>query len=260
MKPSGGGVPPAGFTSRSRQAIYTAGFVAALVVLWEVLFLVFGQRVLTPPGATFANAWHMLAAPEFRPDIAESLRAFVIALAIAFGVGICGGLLIGSWRGCAEALEPLLVDINTVPKVALYPAILLIFGLGIWAKVVFGALHGVIPIMISSISAVRNVNPIFVRAARAMHLTRSQMLRRVWAPACVPELFTGLRLGFSLTLLGTVFGEFFASQKGIGFLLMNAIDLRNVPRITSLILILVVLAALANSALLAIDRRLHRLE
>lgn len=260
MKPSGAGVLPAGFTDRKKQAIYTTSFIAALVVLWEALFLILGPRVLAPPGATFANAWRLLAAPDFRPDIAESVRAFAIALAIAYGIGICGGLLIGSWRACAEALEPLLVDINTVPKVALYPVILLIFGLGIWAKVVFGALHGVIPIMISSIAAVRNVNPIFVRAARTMHLTRWQMLWRVWAPACVPELFTGLRLGFSLTLLGTVFGEFFASQKGIGFLLMNAIDLRNVPTITSLILILVIFAVLANSALIAVDRRLHRVE
>jgi NitT/TauT family transport system permease protein len=124
--------------------------------------------------------------------------------------------------------------------------------------VVFGALHGVIPVMISSIAAVRNVNPLHVRCGRTMHLTRGQMLRRIWVPACAPEIFSGLRLGFSLTLLGTIFGEFFASQKGVGFLLMNAIDLRNIPTIMSLILILVVFAVLSNSALLTIDRKLHR--
>jgi NitT/TauT family transport system permease protein len=243
---------------RARQASYTAGFLAALVILWQVLFLVFGQRVLTPPWATFVNAWDMLKMPVYWPDIGESIRAFLIALLIAFGLGTVGGILIGTWRACSEVLEPLLVNINTVPKVALYPVILLIFGLGIWAKVVFGALHGVIPIMISSIGAVRNVNPIFVRCGRTMHLTRWQMLRRIWVPACVPEIFSGLRLGFSLTLLGTIFGEFFASQKGVGFLLMNAIDLRNIPTIMSLILILVVFAVLSNSALLAADRKLHR--
>jgi len=206
------------------------------------------------------NAWNMIKMPDYWPDIGESIRAFLIALLIAFGLGIIGGVLIGTWRACSEVLEPLLVNINTVPKVALYPVILLIFGLGVWSKVVFGALHGVIPIMISSIGAVRNVNPIFVRCGRTMHLTRWQMLRRIWVPACVPEIFSGLRLGFSLTLLGTIFGEFFASQKGVGFLLMNAIDLRNIPTIMSLILILVVFAVLANFALLAVDRRLHRLQ
>jgi NitT/TauT family transport system permease protein len=102
------------------------------------------------------------------------------------------------------------------------------------------------------------VNPTYVRCGRAMHLTRGQMLRRIWVPACIPEIFSGLRLGFSLTLLGTIFGEFFASQKGVGFLLMNAIDLRNIPTIMSLILTLAVFAVLSNSVILAVDRRLHR--
>jgi NitT/TauT family transport system permease protein len=243
---------------KARQALYTVGFIAALLILWQALFLAFGQRVLTPPWATFAKAWNMVKMPDYWPDIGESIRAFLIALLIAFGLGTLGGILIGTWRACSEVLEPLLVNINTVPKVALYPVILLIFGLGIWAKVVFGALHGVIPIMISSIGAVRNVNPIYVRCGRTMHLTRWQMLRRIWVPACIPEIFSGLRLGFSLTLLGTIFGEFFASQKGVGFLLMNAIDLRNIPTIMSLILILVLFAVLSNSALLAVDRKLHR--
>jgi len=241
-----------------RQALYMAGFIAALLILWQGLYAAFGPRVLTPPWATIVNAWNMLKMPDYWPDIGESIRAFLIALLIAFGLGTIGGILIGVWRACSEVLEPLLVNVNTVPKVALYPVILLIFGLGIWSKVVFGALHGVIPIMISSIGAVRNVNPLYVRCGRTMHLTRWQMLRRVWMPACVPEIFSGLRLGFSLTLLGTIFGEFFASQKGIGFLLMNAIDLRNIPTIMSLILILVVFAVLSNSALLSIDRKLHR--
>jgi NitT/TauT family transport system permease protein len=243
---------------KARELYYMSALVATLLVLWQLLFVILGPRVLTPPAATFVNAWNMLRAPDYWPDLAESMRAFGIALLIAFALGIVGGLLIGSWRACSEVLEPLLVNSNTVPKVALYPVILLIFGLGLWAKVVFGALHGVIPIMISSIGAARNVNPIYVRSGRAMHLTRWQMLRRIWAPACVPEIFSGLRLGFSLTLLGTIFGEFFASQKGVGFLLMNAIDLRNIPTITSLILLLVVFAVMSNSVLLAVDRKLHR--
>jgi NitT/TauT family transport system permease protein len=243
---------------KARQALYTLTLVAGLLILWQALFAILGPRVLTPPWSTFVNAWNMLQTPGYWPDLAESMRAFLIALLIAFGFGLVGGVLIGSWRACSEVFEPLLVNINTVPKVALYPVILLVFGLGLWAKVVFGALHGVIPIMISSIGAVRNVNPIYVRCGRTMHLSRWQMLRRVWVPACVPEMFSGLRLGFSLTLLGTIFGEFFASQKGVGFLLMNAIGLRNIPTIMSLILILIVFAVLSNSALLAADRKLHR--
>jgi NitT/TauT family transport system permease protein len=241
-----------------RQSLYTATFLTAVLVLWYVLYKSYGPTVLTPPWATLRKATDLLTSPIYWPHFGESIRAFLIALVIAFVVGTFGGVILGGWRPCGEVVEPLLAVINSLPKVALYPVILLTFGLGLWAKVVFGALHGVIPIMISSLAAVRNINPVFTHAARAMHLTRWQMIRRIWIPACIPEIFSGLRFGFSLTLLGTIFGEFFASQRGFGFLLMNAIDLRDVRTIMALILILVVFAVISSSALLAIDRRLHR--
>jgi NitT/TauT family transport system permease protein len=241
-----------------RPSMYTGTFVSLILVLWYALFRAYGPTVLTSPWATLRNAADLLSSPAYWPHFGESIRAFLIALFIAFAGGIVCGVIIGGWKACAEVVEPLLAIANSIPKVALYPVILLLFGLGMWAKVAFGALHGIIPIMISSMGAVRNINPAFTNAARTMHLTRWQIMRRVWVPACIPEIFSGLRFGFSLTLLGTIFGEFFASQRGFGFLLMNAIDLRDVQTITALILILVAFAVLSNSALLAIDHRLHR--
>ena len=73
----------------------------------------------------------------------------------------------------------------------------------------------------------------------------------------MPEIFTGLRVGFSLTLIGTVLGEMFAAQRGIGYLLINAISLYNIDLIMSVTFLLVLLAASVNMLLLAIDRRLH---
>ena len=82
--------------------------------------------------------------------------------------------------------------------------------------------------------------------------------RRVLLPAAIPEIFTGLRIGFSLTLIGTLLGEMFASQRGLGFLLIQAIGLHNVHLIMALTLLLVVIAVTASAALLAVDRRLRR--
>jgi len=73
----------------------------------------------------------------------------------------------------------------------------------------------------------------------------------------VPEIFSGLRIGGSLTLLGTMLGELFASQRGLGFLLMTAIDIHDVKTIMALALLITIFAVLVNTAMLAIDRRLH---
>jgi NitT/TauT family transport system permease protein len=83
------------------------------------------------------------------------------------------------------------------------------------------------------------------------------MVRTVLFPAAVPEIFTGIRVGFSLTLVGTVLGEMFASQRGLGYLLMNAISLYNVDLIMSVTFLLVVFAATVNTIMLVIDHRLH---
>ena len=78
----------------------------------------------------------------------------------------------------------------------------------------------------------------------------------VLLPAALPEIFAGLRIGFSLTLIGTLLGEMFASQRGIGFLLMNAIGLHNVDLIMALTFLLSLFAGTASLILLAIDRRM----
>jgi NitT/TauT family transport system permease protein len=84
------------------------------------------------------------------------------------------------------------------------------------------------------------------------------MVRSILFPAALPEIFTGLRVGFSLTLIGTLLGEMFAAQRGLGYLLMSAIGLHNVDLIMAVTLLLVVFAATVSTILLAIDRRLHR--
>ena len=130
------------------------------------------------------------------------------------------------------------------------------FGEG-FAKVAFGAIHGIIPIALFTLNAVRGIRPILLKTARVLKLDHATMVRSILFPAAVPEIFTGLRMGFSLTLIGTVLGEMFAAQHGLGYLLMNAIGLYNVDVIMSVTFLLVVFAAGVNAVLLAIDRRLH---
>ena len=89
-----------------------------------------------------------------------------------------------------------------------------------------------------------------------MGLSTWDAIRTVIFPSALPEIFAGLRIGFSLTLIGTLLGEMFASQKGLGFLLMNAIGLHNVDVIVMLTFLLVGFAGLAGLGLMFIHRTL----
>jgi NitT/TauT family transport system permease protein len=152
----------------------------------------------------------------------------------------------------------MIVAVYAVPKLTLYPILLLAFGLTLSAKVAFGVIHGVIPIILFTLSAVHNTKPILIKTGRVLKLTRFQMVRWILFPAAIPEIFTGLRVGFALTLIGSLLAEMFASQRGLGYLLMNGIGLHNVELIMAVTLIIVVFAASVSMLLLYIDHRLHQ--
>jgi NitT/TauT family transport system permease protein len=188
----------------------------------------------------------------------ETAQAFAVALAIAMSCGILIGFALGLHRFSAEVGEPVLVALYSIPKLTLYPIVLLAFGIGMPAKVAFGAIHGIMPIAIFTLGAVRSLNPVYLKTALVMRLSPSTIAARVLLPAAIPEIFTGIRIGFSLTLIGTLLGEMFASQRGIGHLLIQAIGLHNVRMIMALTLLLVVIAVTASALLLAVDRRIRR--
>ncbi len=232
--------------------------IVCLLALWQLLYWLAGDVALSSPLATIRYSAFLLSRETFWPHLVESGTAFGAALAIAIATGLLIGMLLGANRLVGDIFEPMLVAIYSIPKVTLYPIVLLAFGLGMPAKIAFGAIHGFIPIALFTINAVRNVRPILIKTGRVLKLGPAEMVTRILIPAALPEIFTGLRIGFALTLIGTLLGEMFASQRGLGYMLMNAIGLHNVDVIMSITLMLVVFAAAVSSILLAIDRRLHK--
>ena len=236
----------------------TVVLIAALAALWQGLYWWVGDIALASPAATLRYTAKLFATESFDEHLFDTLRAFVIAYALSVVIGLAVGFWLGFDRLSGDALEPMIVSVYAIPKLTLYPILLLAFGLGLSAKVAFGVLHGVIPIILFTLSAVHNTKPILIKTGRVLKLSRSQMVRWILFPAAIPEIFTGLRVGFALTLIGSLLAEMFASQRGLGFLLMNGIGLHNVEQIMAVTLIIVVFAGAVSSLLLYLDHRLHR--
>jgi NitT/TauT family transport system permease protein len=232
--------------------------IAALVAFWQVVYWAVGDIAISSPLATMRYTAKLVTSEDFGMHVFSTLRAF----AIAFAVSVVIGLLVGFWLGfdrlSGDALEPMIATVYAIPKLTLYPILLLAFGLGLSSKVAFGVLHGVVPIILFTLAAVRSTRPIILKTGRVLKLSRWQMVRWMLFPAAMPEIFTGLRVGFSLTLIGCLLAEMFASQRGLGYLLMNGIGLHNIELVTSVTLLIVVFAASVSILLLYCDRRFHR--
>jgi NitT/TauT family transport system permease protein len=243
---------------RSTTLADTALLLFGLLVLWQLMSLAIGGAVLSPPLATVEKLAAIMRDPDFPQHAWETGRAFGTALVIALVGGLAIGLALGAHRLSGEVAEPILVALYSIPKITLYPVILLLFGLGISAKIAFGVIHGIIPVAIFTMNAVRNIRGVYFRAARAMRLSPLQTAGRIVIPAALPEIVSGFRLGFALTLLGTLIGEMFASQRGIGYMLVKAMETNDIATVMALALLLIALATIASSVLLFIDRKLHK--
>lgn len=245
---------------RSRLAgpLDTAMLVAFAALVWAATAQLVGPHVLTGPPETVLYLGRLLADPDFHASAWETARAFLLGLAIAWLAGLLIGVVLGAHRTTGEVAEPILTTLYSIPKITLYPVILLFFGLGLSARVAFGAIHGVVPVALFTMAAVRGVRPVHFRSAHAMGLGRAELVWRIIVPACLPGIISGLRIGFSLTLLGTLIGEMFASQRGLGRMTITAMENDDTKLLIALALLLFVVATSAGALLLALDRHIHR--
>jgi len=244
-------------TARARLVDYLF-LTAGLWLAWVLLFQWAGAEALSPPGLTLRRAAAYLASEQFWPHAAATGFAFAYGSIIALCGGLALGFALGAHRLAGQVGEPILSSLYSIPKITLYPVILLVFGLGISAKVAFGALHGIFPVALFTIGALRNMSPVLIKTARVLRLDPVETARTVLLPAALPEIVTGLRIGVSATLLGTLIGELFASDRGLGFMLVRAMEAHKVLDIMALTLLLFAFAAIANALLLSVERRVHR--
>jgi NitT/TauT family transport system permease protein len=235
-------------------ALLTGGFL----VCWQFVYWLAGADVVSSPLDTITRAATLLHGRNFWNDVASTGIAFGYACVIGILGGIALGLLLGLNRFAADVADPILGTVYSIPKITLYPIILLIFGLSLAAKVAFGVIHGIFPVAIVTMNAVRNVAPVHRRTAKALRLKPLATIATVLAPAAIPEILAGVRIGVAVTLLGILIAELFASSSGIGFALIRATDLHNVADIFALTLLVFLFAVTLNTLCHAIERRVSR--
>jgi NitT/TauT family transport system permease protein len=245
-------------TNLGERAAAGIAIVVLLVLAWQGLYGAVGGEALASPSMTITKLLALLDRPEFWGNVAETSRALGLSLLLSCLAGGMLGIGIGANRKIGEITEPMLVTLYALPKVTLYPVILLFFGTGLSAKVAFGALYGMIPMAIITLNAIRNMNPSLRRTARVLRLSWLQSALTVLIPATVPEIVTGLRVSFSITLLGVMIGEMFASERGLGFMIMNSIGVNDTSTMMAVTLLVAIFALGINGGLLALDERLHR--
>jgi NitT/TauT family transport system permease protein len=242
----------------TKRAADTLIILIVMLLSWQVLHQIVGETALPAPAPTLEYLAKFVPSARFAVNAWATLESFIYALMLSYGLGLTIGIWMGVNRLSGAVGEPILISLYTLPKLTLYPVVLLIFGLSTAGRVTFGAMHGVLPVALLTMNAIRHIPPVYLKSAHTLHLSRWQTIFTVLLPATLPEVVAGLRIGFTLTLLGVLLAEMFASKHGLGSLIINAMQLLQAQEMLTVAIVLFVFAATANALLLWIEHRLHR--
>jgi NitT/TauT family transport system permease protein len=247
-------VQPSLASRRRIRAFDAIVLILLMLALWQAVGSWTQGVAVSPPWPTLTYLFGLVRTWMFWDHAAATLAAFALAFALSALIGLALGLIFGVRRFAGEVAEPILAGFYTIPKVTLYPVVLLLFGLGMSAKVAFGVMHGLVPMTLFTLGAVRNLPPVLIRTAKVLRLSPGRTMLWILVPACLPEIVNGLRISFSLSLLGVLIGEMFSSQRGLGFLLVSGMAQHNVPLSTAIVTVIVLVAIAANTLMLRLGR------
>ena len=236
------------------QLFGSIALAALMVVIWEV---VSGLTFVIPsPAATFAVLVSNLTDPSYLFDMQVTAQAVVLAFAIGTALGGSLGLLLGLSAKLRLIFEPLLIMLNGIPKIVLYPILLPIFSLS-GSKVVMGVLFALFPVLINVSTGVQEIPRVYWKLARSVQANAWQRLVHIIFPAIRRPLLTGIRLAVSLAVVGVVLSEFFATRRGLGRVVLQSYSHGEYPAMVATILLLITVSFAISIALWQWEKRIH---
>lgn len=215
------------FGAYRRVLLMTTTPLAALG-LWEVAARlgVVDSRFFPPPLAILAAAWHMVTTPELVGPLLDNLAVTARRVGLGYGVGVLAGLVVGWAMGLSgrvrDALSAIVYGTYPTPKIAVFPLLIVLFGLGEQSKIAMIALGTFYMVCINTINGIVYSNGIYAEVARAFSLPWHVQQFRITLPAALPSVVAGLKLGFGQALILVISVEFVGSSDGLGYYIWNS--------------------------------------
>src|ERR1039458_4666527 len=169
------------------------------------------------------------------------------ALGIGGGCGLLVGILLGANRFLSKAFESYIYYLGPTPKIIFFPIMIMWFGVGPESKAALGTLSCFFPVALSVAAGMHQIDRVLIRVGNSFRANSWQMVTKIYLPAMRHPIINGIRLGLGVALIGTLLAETKLSNKGIGFLIINAYSVFDMPRMYANLIVLFVLAIGANA-------------
>lgn len=189
----------------------------------------------------------LLTTPDYYWHLSVTAGEIGSGLAIGGILGLAVGIALGANKLLSRAFEPYLYYLGPTPKIIFFPLMIMWFGVGPGSKVAMGAISCFFPIALSTAAGMRQIDKVLIRVGRSFRLNAWQMTTKIYLPAMRHPVINGVRLGLGVAIIGTLLAETKLSNRGIGFLIIQAYSLFDMPRMYAMLIVLFVLAIGANA-------------
>jgi NitT/TauT family transport system permease protein len=218
--------------------------ILVILSIWQSLasFSLVDEFWISSPVKIGRELWRLLITGEIFFDVGITLLEALIAFVISSVLGIATGLALSRSPFWDEVLAPLVVMLNSMPRVALAPLIILWFGVGITAKVVTAFTLVYFILLVNTLAGAKNVDNDILTIARLIGANNRTILWKVILPSAAPWIFAGLNLGMTYSLLGVIVAEILASNQGLGYLISSAAGSFNTAAVFAGLMVLAVVS------------------
>ena len=207
---------------RGASFIIISSALAASLIIWKILSFMVATPVLPPPEIVLPVFVMEIFNPVFQEHFAVSGFRVIISIALSWIFAFPAGAVIGYSRSLDRILSPLIFMTYPVPKMVLLPVIILLFGLGDLPKIILITLILFFQILVAVRDGVRNTDPKYYDSILSMGGSRKDLLIHGVIPAALPHSFTAIRISIGTAISVLFFAESFATEKGMGFLIIDS--------------------------------------
>jgi NitT/TauT family transport system permease protein len=236
---------------RTLHPVTALRIVIVVVVLgtWELVAAsgLLYRDVVPSLGAIAVALYRTLSDTAFYWHLGTTFYEIGIALVIGGSTGLAVGIVLGASKLLSRAYETCLYYLGPTPKIIFFPVMIMWFGVGAGSKVAMGAISCFFPIALNVAGGMREIDQVLIRVGKSFRANTWQMVTKIYLPAMRHPVINGMRIGLGVALIGTLLAETKLSNRGIGFLVIQAYSLFNMPQMYSLLIVLFVISIGANA-------------
>lgn len=235
-----------------------AGAVLIALALWELAACLgwISQLFFPPPSEIGITVGQLWSDGELPGNLGLTLGRVALGVLLGGGPGLLLGLLMGWSPSLRRTLDPFVAALHPVPKIAILPLIMVVFGIGEPSRIIVAATGAFFPLLINTMTGVQQINPVFYQVAHNYGARRLQVLARVVLPGSLPSILAGLLLALNVTLLLTIAVEMVSGRTGLGAMIWIAWETMRVEEIWATLAVITLLGIVFSAGLHVLTTRL----